>query len=354
ADLPKDAGEVCKCQSCGVITNSPEYGWVLSEITQADDYITSNPLAAKTANLSEKIAEMVHDHKDFSIQLIEDKASNGYLQIETARVLKEPQIMRRFVTDQAFEKLTNIINSEPQFIYARLYLNDVTLIGVGQKDNLNLLIISVKSSYQRVVAKEKKIEVLDTVVTSKTEVVLMCRAINAGDSKGNIYQHVCSGCGGSVQDTLDIKCPYCGNELNSPKNEWIIADVMSLQQYYEYFGANAAFFYSPVKPEKIDMLYNVRDYAFNNVLIMIAVDGSFADEEIDFAEHLAKKWGYSLDKIQPMIQMAKNNKLVLRMPEDPKMRRKIYALMQKAASVDKNISHQEQSLLDNIKEKYIQ
>ncbi|MBU0764271.1 MAG: TIM44-like domain-containing protein, partial [Bacteroidetes bacterium] len=92
-ELSKDGGEVCKCPSCGVMTNNPEFGWVLSEITQADDYITADPMVVKTENLKDKIKEMIHDNDDFSVQLIEDKASNGYLQVETARVMNDPKIM---------------------------------------------------------------------------------------------------------------------------------------------------------------------------------------------------------------------------------------------------------------------
>ena len=43
----------------------------------------------------------------------------------------------------------------------------------------------------------------------------------------------------------------------------------------------------PVKPSKVDGLYAVRDYAFNNVLLMIAADGIFDSEEMVFAEKLA-------------------------------------------------------------------
>ena len=38
-------------------------------------------------------------------------------------------------------------------------------------------------------------------------------------------------------------------------------------------------------------LYDVRDYAFNNVMVMIAADGVFDEEEQKFAPQLAKKWG---------------------------------------------------------------
>lgn len=351
-ELPKEASEVAKCEFCGSMVNSGEFDWVLSEVTQADDYISANPVM-KSANLGDAVMGLVHDNEDFAVQLIEDKASNGYLQIETARVAKDYKLMRRFVSDEAFEKLTKKFDAEQAFVYNRLFLNDVTLIGAMQKDGKNVLMIAIKSSYQRVVPKDKKVDLLDFAVTTKTDVVLMSRDIKAGENKGSIYSHSCPSCGGPAGDTLDTKCQYCGAELNSTSTEWIITDVMDLQSYYAYYSANAANFIAKVDPNKIDALYKVRDYAFNNVLIMVAADGSFDNEELEFTKKLAKKWGYNLDKIQPMFQMAQSGKLVIRMPEDQKSREKIFKLMEKAAQIDGNVSQEEQQLLDSLKQQYL-
>jgi len=53
-----------------------------------------------------------------------------------------------------------------------------------------------------------------------------------------------------------------------------------------------------------------------------------------------------------MFEMARSGRLVIRMPEDAGKKKKIYALMQKAANADDNISPEEQRLLDYIKETY--
>ncbi|MBU0490092.1 MAG: TIM44-like domain-containing protein [Bacteroidetes bacterium] len=353
AEIPADAKEISKCAFCGTVMNSPEYGWILSEITQADDYIAGNPLASKAHNLDDKIMEMIHDNEDFSVQLLEDKASNGYLQVETARVKNDPSRMRRFVTDAAFDKLSTQFASQKPFVYNRLFLNDVSLIGVGKTDSKNLMMISIKSSYQRVIPGEKSVEFIDAVVSTKTEFVLMERDLHPTESKGSIYTHSCPSCGGGVSDTLDLVCPFCGSQVNSSSNEWIISDILSGEEYNTFYAENNAIFYTPVKPEKLDALYKVRDYAFNNVLIMIAADGVFDEEERKFAEKLAKKWGYNLNKIQPMVQMAESGKLVLRMPDDKNQRKKIYHLMEKAAKADQNVSPEEQELLDSVKSQYL-
>ncbi|MFH0893191.1 MAG: Tim44-like domain-containing protein, partial [Bacteroidota bacterium] len=47
AALPKNAGDMSKCEYCGTFTNLGDYDWVLSEITQADDYAFGNPKLSK-------------------------------------------------------------------------------------------------------------------------------------------------------------------------------------------------------------------------------------------------------------------------------------------------------------------
>jgi len=350
-ELPKDATDVSKCPYCNTITNNGEYDWILAEITQADDYVSSNPKLNKEGGLSRKIREMFAKTPEFSIQNIEDKVSNGYLQIETSKVLKDNTIMRRFVTDDVLESVTNTFKGD-NFVYNRIYLNDVTLIGAKQEGDKNVLMVAVKVSYQRVVPDGKKVKILDPSVTSKNEIVFVSRDILAGENKGSVYAHSCPSCGGPIADTIDTKCSYCNAEINSTKNEWIISGIMDSSSYGEYYEDNSDQYAAGVAPAKLDSLFSVRDFAFNNVLIMMAADGVFAAEEKEYAQKLAKRWGYDLGRIQPMFDMAMNGSLVLRMPDNPKQAKKIYIMMEKVAKADGNVSPEEQALLDKLKSDY--
>ncbi|NTW31304.1 MAG: TIM44-like domain-containing protein [Bacteroidetes bacterium] len=353
AELSKNAGDVSQCDYCHTYTNLGDYDWILSEITQADDYIGVYSKTSKESNLATKVNELFATNEDFSIQNIEDKASNGYLQILTSKVLKNPTIMRRFVSDELFEKLNND-NSLDNTVFNRIFLNDVTLISASRRNDKNVLAIAVKSSYQRVLLKDGKATLIDSVVMSMTETVMMSRDINPQLSKGSLYAHVCPACAGPVKDTIDIKCQYCGAELNSSKNEWIVTDIMGVSEYQNYYRENKDEFVAGVNIEKLESLYDVRDYAFNNVLVVMAADGNFAEQERGLAVKLANKWGYKADRVVPMFNLAKSGSLVVRMPEDQKKRVKILKLMEKAANIDGMISPEERALLDNVKMQYIQ
>ena len=96
-----------------------------------------------------------------------------------------------------------------------------------------------------------------------------------------------------------------------------------------------------------------KDYAFNNILIIMAADGEFAKEEMMMAVRLAKKWGYNTDKINYIFHLASSRQLVIRMPEDQGKREKIFKMMEKAAAIDGVVSPEEKLLLDNVKKQYI-
>ena len=350
AELPHNAGDVSQCSFCKTYTNLGDYDWILSEITQAEDYINTSAKTSKESSLSTKINSLIQSDETFSIQNIEDKASNGYLQIITSKVLKDASIMRRFVSNTLYEKLQYF---EPEnMVFNRIFLNDVTLIGAYQNENQNTLAVAIKSSYQRVLLENERAVLIDPVMLTLTEIVLMSRDIQAKNAKGSLYAHVCPVCAGPLKDTSDIHCQYCGSELNSTKNEWIITAVLNVSEYRNYQNQYQDNIVAGIDIGKLDNLYDVRDYAFNNVLVVLAADRNFEMQEMEMAQKLAKKWGYQTERIQPMFEMAKNKSLVIRMPEDMKKRIKIFKLMNKAAAIDGMVSDEEKDLLESVKQQY--
>lgn len=352
APLGDNMGEIGKCGYCGAMVNSGEFDWVLSEITQADDYARQN-LIQKAENLKKTVAALGNEYTDFAVQLVEDKASNGYLQIKTAEVMKDPAIMRRFVTDKAFEKIKNGIPDE-RIVYNRLFLNDVTLVAAQKEESTNILTFSVTISHQRVkLVDNDSASIIDPYIQTHTEFLQMERQARAGQNKGSLYAHTCPSCGASIQDSLDINCAYCGNALNNLSNEWIIRDILTFEGYKNYISQAGRSLQKRVSTKVIDGLYDVKDYAFNNAMIMISADGIFAEEEQQMARDLAKKWNYNIDRIKPLFDMARGGRLSIRMPEDMNKRKKIYELMLKFAEADDRILPEEKELLDYVKGKYL-
>ncbi|OQX05621.1 MAG: hypothetical protein BWK76_27260 [Desulfobulbaceae bacterium A2] len=348
APLPPDMGDAGNCPYCKTFVNSGEYDWVLSEITQVDDYAIGTYRTSKTADLDVQARRLLAHDPAFCVQLLEDKASNGYLQIQTAIAFKAPERMRRFVGDAAYDSI--VASFPPQHIvFNRLYLNDVSIIAVEEADGKNMLHVAVKCSFQRAVLEQGRSRLLDPVIMTRREILIMERDTEAGVAKGSVYAHQCPACGAPVADSLDVKCGYCGSVLNSPKSEWIINALLSPEEYSAPERQPAAHG-SALGLE--DKLYTARDFAFSNVLVIFGADGSFAAEETAMANELARKWKYRSQQVEQLIQAAKARRLSIRMPLARDTHDEIFALMEKAAAVDGVVAPAEATMLEQVRKAY--
>ena len=351
AQLPQDMGEVARCASCGAVSKLGEYDWILSEITQADDYANQNAKLAKSGKLPERIRAAFDGDGDFSVQLIEDKAANAYMQILAAQATSHPENMRRFVADALFERQSHDIGQQAAFVFNRLYLNGVTLIDYYREDQRDNMVVALKRTAQRVDIADDTLRLLDQGLYTRNEIMVLSRDAGAGVAKGSLYAHACPACGGPVTDTLDVKCGYCGALLNSTRHEWIVTQLMATEEYQAHADEHRPALTTGVAPDKLDPLFAARDYVLNNALMMIGIDGIITAEETAFAEEIARKMGLQPAKLAGLFGLAKNRKLSLRLPETRASAAMVLKLMEKAALADNNISPPEQALLDEVRQR---
>jgi len=347
AELPKEAGEISKCEYCGALTNSGEYDWVLAEIIQANDYVILERMYRKS-NLDQYLTKLYEVNPDFSVQLLEDKASNAFLQILVAQATENPVGMRRFVSDLAYQKLsqTGYLSGS---ILNRLYINSAAVCSYQETVTTHQIAVAFKYTIERVTVVSDKLNRIDRTPVSKLAFLIMTREKSAVPPKGSLYAHLCPACGSPLADTTDLFCSYCSSQVNSPKFEWIVDDFLNENEYGAYLR-NQHKDSAAISVDAIENLYDVRDYAFNNLLVILAADGQFSEEEKEFAAKTAKSMGYDADKVSPLINMAKNGSLSIYMPTDEKKRTKIIKLMEKGAAIDNRISPEEQSILDDLKQ----
>lgn len=343
APLGHDMGEVSKCGSCGVITNKGDYDWVLAEITQMTDYLEEKEIKSERSLIA-GLKELSTRDKDFSVQHIEDKASNGYLQILKAIALNKPEGMKRFLHPDLFEKLRN---EKSDFIYSRMYLNYVKLIGYNQEDNKDILSIRIKSSYKRVQINDNKLSQLDSFMKSKVEILIFERAKDAVN-KGDLYSHSCPNCGGPLDDTLDTNCPYCDAPLASNKHDWLIKDIVSPSEFASTYSTQQSKFGGTAPLEKNN--FSINEIILNNILLVIYADGGLHSREIEFTKETAKKLGFKESVLDTLLRLAKQGRLSLKFPRTEREKTKMLTYMRKAMNADGKITPEEEKLIKEIEE----
>ncbi len=347
-NLPDDAGEVAKCKSCGTLTNSGEYDWVLAEITQTVDYNANGFKKADAA--AKKLLEVYKKDPSFSIQMMEDKASNAFLQILTAKTKGKAELARRFASDTYYKRLENEVKADAGKAYVRLYLNHVDLVNGYTKDAMDYLIFNIKYTKQQLKIDNGKGTLLDHAAFSLHRVMVMTRAANAAPAKGQLYAHSCPNCAGPIEDTIDTKCSYCGEALNSPNFEWIVDNVYDSQEYNMVKAQLNIPMITNAQPEDTEKLFKIRDYAFNNILIIMAADGEFKQEEKNHLQQLAKQFKYHEAQVAGWVTLAEQKKLSLIWPYEVEDKKKVYTMMEKAAMADNEIQPAEKQLLDQAKQ----
>jgi predicted lipid-binding transport protein (Tim44 family) len=368
APLPDDLGEVAACRSCGAVSTLGDYDWVLAEITQADDYANRNVRLEKAGALTRRIREALGADRDFSVQHLEDRASNAWMQIVGARVLRQPERLRRFVGDELFGRLSQAIAGDAPVVYNRLYLNSVTLIDHFRRDigghPTDHLVVALRLTAQRVDISTGELQQIDYAPYASDEVMVLSRQVQAEPAKGSLYAHSCPSCGGPVSDTLDIKCGYCGNVLNSTRHEWIVTRLMRPDEYRAAASGAKEDARAPEdqvqglatrvaidRPDDLAPLFKARDFAFNNVMAVLGADGAITVDELNFAQDLSRRLGYDAKKVAGVVALARQRRLPIRLPEDRKTAAKMLKVMEKAASADNVVTQAERAMLEDVRQR---
>lgn len=353
APLPPDMGEVARCSACHAISTLGDYDWILSEITQADDYAGKMAKTPQLITLATQTAQAFKADGNFSLQLIEDTASNAYMQVMAAQVSQQPERIRRFVDDALFDALKEKIPSFADIVFNRLYLNDVSVMDYVRIAGRDYLSVSISRSAQRVRIIDGKMSLKDRGLYMQSEIMVLARDSQAQPPKGSLYAHCCPSCGAPVSDTLDLQCQYCQAVLNSTKYDWIVTQLFSL---YEFMAWKKRLLKENSTEQKttdtaLPPTYSVRDYALNNLMVIVASDGKITSEEKDFIWRAARQMKLNPKKLEGLFELAINGQLSLRLPEERQLAIQVKEMMTLAIQTYPAITPSEQHFLDEINER---
>lgn len=217
-ELNKDGGEVSKCPSCSTVTYLGDYDWVLSEITQEDDYEYDNEIDEDEIN---KLTELKKE-EEFCIQNMEDKASNAFVHYLFASAWNESSHFKRFATDKVIDEI-NSEKDEP-YIYNRIYLNSVTYSECTFDEDTHHLNFIVVYSAQKVQLKNNDVKEIDEDVETYWGGLTLSRKAGV-KTKSRLWSHECPNCGAPYNDSTSSSCSYCNAKINSPTLDWVVTSA---------------------------------------------------------------------------------------------------------------------------------
>ncbi len=218
--------ETARCPYCGTYINSGEYDWVLSEITQEEDY------GFQISKISSpQLSEVLKIYPCFSQYIGEDRATNAFMQILIGIAEKNADTLKRFSTSEAFANFKNLIPTRP-LAYNRLYIRAVEILSTEVHQNQIRCYVAVRYAYQSIFLDEKPDEVyeLDPLNTD-TKVLVMMRFVSDAVAKGSVYANSCASCGAPQKDSLSAVCAYCGVSLNDPNLDWVVEGLTDIKSF---------------------------------------------------------------------------------------------------------------------------
>ncbi len=211
--VPDNFSETNKCVSCGSIYNSGEFDWVLSEITQQEEWQPGS------ADDIDGLKELEGKNLSINREVIEDRASYLFWRWIYSRVKGTSAPMSRDASAEMLDSLGN--GKEPLY---NTSVGSVDLISVRNENGNAYADVKIQWSTARVINEEPYHQehnfVLKMPLTQKNPY--------------GLADHSCESCGGPLPESDTIKCSYCGNELPSTVTDWVLTDAEEIDWESEY------------------------------------------------------------------------------------------------------------------------
>jgi len=342
-----DINESAKCESCGSLIKSGEYDWVLSEITQACEWV---PQAKNSLPGIDKIRET---DPGFSPQQLEDRASVMFWRNMTAYRKGKIAPIKKMATDKFCDSLQEHLklDSEGNRVYPiQPAVGSVETLGIEVTEPMDRALVKIRWSSKRESMSQDGHKRILTDSNISTHIFMLIRkhGVSTGDS-GLSSAH-CPGCGAPVSTELADACQYCGTVLNDGSHDWVL-DAVELTYATEVQECMNAIEEQSEAKEVVAKPGSEQP----SVLIAAAwmIKTMLADKVIDKKERkllnsYAAAHNIPNATIESLIQGAEHNTLNIPEPKNRDDARNWITLMAKMALSDGFISHQEKQLLTQL------
>lgn len=206
--VPDNFSENNKCRSCGSVYNSGEFDWVLSEITQEEEWSPAS--SADVAGL----AELEGKNLSINREVIEDRASNLFWRWIYSRITGSSAPLGRDATPGFVKGFTPGKSN-----FTRTSVGAVDLVSVSQAEDMVTSMVKVlwSASFQKGAEPYHQ----ENNFTLKMPLALK--------NPYGLADHSCDHCGAPLPETDALKCTYCGGELQPNVSDWLLAQVEKIK-----------------------------------------------------------------------------------------------------------------------------
>jgi general stress protein CsbA len=341
--------ESTRCKTCLTRLNSGEFDWVLVKISEGRFFAEQTLVDTRGKEVSTELCSL--EDAPFAKVMIEDVVNNAFMQLVAAEFFNEPERVKHFFTDDFYESQLKKEILENHDCYHRFTINSINLVAIASEAATHSIYVALVYSARRM--ERSSFTPVDKGEFTHRKVIRLERKRGSGISSGQLYRDICPACGTSLNNSFTPTCSHCGEKLNNISREWIVADILTTSQYEQELREREELLNYSISAATLDSLLSIKDYAISNIIAVIACDGEIDPAEIDYLRKVARQFGYSREEESHLVTLAKQKTPAIRMPENREQREKIFALMEKAAKVDRKVVTEEKELLEKIRKEYL-
>ena len=337
---PLEINESAKCNSCGSLIKSGEYDWVLSEITQACEWIPQSKHDLPGVKDIRKIDPM------FSPQQLEDRVSVIFWRYITAYRKGKIAPLKKMATDSFCNKQQDSFkfSEEGRRTYpAGCAVGSVETLGIALSEPMDYALVKLRWSGKRESISTDGEKRVITDQTISTTVFILVRKHGLSPESAGLSSAHCPNCGAPVSDELSDACQYCGTVMNDGSSDWVLNDIKlpydpEVREFMDIFEKDMQ--EEQAEEEKISAL----TAAAWMIKTMLA-DNVIDEKEMKLLKEYSQAYQIPQATINSLIESAKNGTLHIPEPQDKEEALKWLRMMARMALSDGFISPAEKSIL---------
>jgi tellurite resistance protein len=226
---PFAGGAANRCEHCGAIVNSGNYDWTLSEITQGVEHV---PSYAQVDNLM----EARETDPALNLEMLEDRASLLFWKWIDAQSRASSSKLHKVAAPafiaQVDQELEALGQRQQRKVFLECAVGGVTVRGFERgTDGFDHVEVEVRWSARMGLAPlQGKPSRLPTV--PQRWVFTMMRRQGARTNTDNgMSTDRCPQCNAPLTDSAATTCDYCGTELGSGMQDWVLLTADSFEAW---------------------------------------------------------------------------------------------------------------------------
>ncbi len=217
---PFEGGASGKCPYCDAIVNSGRHDWVLSEITQAGEFVIPEAPALDALRSSDPA---------LASEVIEDRALLTFWKWLEAYGFEEPARVRRLsrsdVVDEVTADIAKMRNVGQPVVLATPAVGGADLLAVSRDDDgFDRVCVDVRWSAAAAFTPQDSLG--RVMVRPRRHVLRLSRKSGATSAASGLATDRCGHCLAPLSDSDVIACPHCGVDLTSGAHDWVLEEVV--------------------------------------------------------------------------------------------------------------------------------